>query len=156
MHWESKKIMWLALLQYLLYLVSGTKAAISPKYSSVSLHLFSPLKKEHCWEFPLWWRGTNPTSIHENAGSVPGLAQWVGGSGVAMSCGVGCRHSSDPALLWLCCRVAATALFWPGNFHLPKKQNNNNNKKQKKDIVSQQRFIVFCVHILHIFVEFTP
>ena len=26
-----------------------------------------------------------------------------------MSCGVGCRHGSDPALLWPWCRLAATA-----------------------------------------------
>ena len=31
------------------------------------------------------------------------------GSGVAMSCGVGCRSSWDLALLWLCCRPVATA-----------------------------------------------
>ena len=28
-------------------------------------------------EFPLWFRGTNPTSIQEDMGSTPGLAQWV-------------------------------------------------------------------------------
>ena len=33
------------------------------------------------------------------------------GSGVAMSCGVGRRHSSDLALLWLWCRPSATALI---------------------------------------------
>ena len=32
---------------------------------------------------------------------------------VAMSYGVGCRSSSDPALLWLLCRLAATALIQP-------------------------------------------
>ena len=30
-----------------------------------------------------------------------------------MSCGVGCRHSSDPALLWLWPKLAAVALFQP-------------------------------------------
>ena len=28
-----------------------------------------------------------------------------------MSCGVGHRHGSDPTLLWLWCRLAATALI---------------------------------------------
>ena len=35
------------------------------------------------------------------------------GSGTAMSCGVGRRHSSDPAFLWLWRRLAATALIRP-------------------------------------------
>ena len=32
---------------------------------------------------------TNPTRYHEVAGLIPGLAQWVKGSGVSVSCGVG-------------------------------------------------------------------
>ena len=44
-------------------------------------------------------------------GSIPGLAQWVKKSGVAMSCGVGCRPGSGPALPW--CRLAATAPIRP-------------------------------------------
>ena len=36
---------------------------------------------------------TNTTSTHENGGSIPGLASWVG----------------DLALLWLWCRPAAVA-----------------------------------------------
>ena len=30
-----------------------------------------------------------------------------------MSCGVGCRRGSDPALLWLWCRPVATAPIGP-------------------------------------------
>ena len=53
---------------------------------------------------------TNPTSIHENAGSIPDLTQWVKESGIDLSC-VGCRHGSDLALLWLWLQmVAVTAV----------------------------------------------
>ena len=33
----------------------------------------------------------NPTSVCKDVGSFPGLAQWVKGSGIALSCGVGRR-----------------------------------------------------------------
>ena len=55
------------------------------------------------------------TNVHEDRGSVPGLAQW----GVAVSCGVGCRCDLDLALLWLWCRPSATALSWPLAWELP-------------------------------------
>ena len=52
---------------------------------------------------------TNPTSIPEEAGLIPGLAQWVKGFSIAISCGVGGRYGSDLALLWLGGRLAAAA-----------------------------------------------
>ena len=58
-----------------------------------------------------------------------------------MSCGVGCRRGSDPALLWLWHRPAATAPIRPLAWERPyareaalekaKRQNNNSNKSIK-------------------------
>ena len=41
------------------------------------------------------------------------------GSGIAVSCSVGLRLGSDPALLWLWCRLAAVALIQPLAWELP-------------------------------------
>ena len=48
--------------------------------------------------------------VLEDAGSIPGLAQWVK---YLVSYSVRCRCSLDLAWLWLCCMPAAAALIWP-------------------------------------------
>ena len=51
----------------------------------------------------------NLTGICEDADSILGLAQWVKGLAVVVSCGVGCRCGFDLVLLWLWRRLAAVA-----------------------------------------------
>ena len=61
---------------------------------------------------------TNPSSIHEDAGSIPASL-----SGLrirhCLNCGVGFRYSSDSALLWLWYRPAAAAPIRPLAWELP-------------------------------------
>ena len=66
-----------------------------------------PLEKFYKWNYffikNILYRSShremNLTRNHEVVDSIPDLTQWVKGSGVAMSCGVGCRQAWIPS----CC-----------------------------------------------------
>ena len=69
-----------------------------------------------------------------------------------MSCGVGCRHGSDPVLLWLWCRPAATALIGPLAWEPPyaagavlkrqKTKTKQTNKKNKQTLDAEENEMV--------------
>ena len=112
---------------------------------------------------------TNPTRNHEVAGSIPGLAQGVKDSAVAMSCGVGRRHGQDPALLWLWYRPAATAPIGPVAWEPPyavgvaleiakktkKKEREREREKTFKYLPLLQLLINFDLFLIHRFIKYS-
>ena len=73
----------------------------------------------------------NKTSIHK-AGSLPGLAQWGKGSGVAVRYGIGRRLSSDLGLLGLWLWLEAAALIGPLAWKLPYAAGTAVKKKKRR------------------------
>ena len=74
----------------------------------------------------------NLASNHEDESLIPGPRSVGWGYGIAVSCGIGPRHGSDPAWLWLWCRPAAVALILPLVWEPPYAICAALTKKQKK------------------------
>ena len=97
---------------------------------------------------------TNPTRIHEDVGSIPGLAQWDKGSGVAVSCGVAHRVSWDPVLLWLWCRLAATSLIQPSAWKFPDAVGAAKKKKTKARKQKERSSYTYLENIVNSNIEY--
>ena len=70
-------------------------------------------------ESPSWLSGNKSDWYPWGCGFNPWPRLVGRGSGIAVSCGVGCRCAFDLALLWLWCRTAAVALIRPLAWELP-------------------------------------
>ena len=68
------------------------------------------------------------------------------GSDVATSCGVGRRHGSDPALLWLWYRLAAVALIHLLAWELPYTAPAALKKSKRIKIKNQVTYFIKIVY----------
>ena len=100
----------------------------TPPAQSFRQNLLRPVEFYNPWGISTLWHQPYKSQVRSSRhGAVVNESNWepwgcgfgpcpcsVGwGSGVAVSCGVGRRRGSDPALLWLWCRPAAVALIQP-------------------------------------------
>ena len=91
-------------------------------------------------------------------GLIPGLVQWVKGSGVDTSCNVGLRCGSDPALVWLWYRPVAAAQIQPLAWELPYaagaalKKGKTTTTTTKKEI--KERKMLFPLKVTNFFPNF--
>ena len=86
---------------------------------------------------------TNPTRIHECRFD-PWPCSMGEGSSIAISCGIGRRHGSDPKLLWLWCRPMTAAPVWPLAWEFPYASGaalkSKQTKKNQKTSYSKEIF----------------
>ena len=92
------------------FAISLYKGRVAPWLLTICkvISLMKKLGRSHCGSVD-----TNLTGIREDTGSLPGLAHWVKGASIAVSCDVDHRHGSNPAWLWLWSRPAAAAPIRP-------------------------------------------
>jgi len=96
------------------------------KVTGQLVSLSPPSVNSHTRSYHFGAVGMNLTRSHEVASLIPGLAQ------TAVSCGVGHRRGLDLALLWLWCRLAATAPIRPIAWEPPCAKSAALKRQKKK------------------------
>ena len=128
--WISRKHKYSIYSNYPNSLLTDLLDAVLPPSTAGMVFLKHKPGSSHCGSVVM-----NMTSIHEDAGSIPGLAQLGQQSGVAVSCGL--RHRCGSDLAWLWCRPAAAAPVWPPSLrtsichrYSPKKKKESTDSTQ--------------------------
>ena len=124
--------------------LSGLSKRMRPSLPWRDILFRSRLQKMHNLEFPSWHSGNKSDWESWGCGFDPWPCSVGWGSGVAMSCGIGCRRGLDLVLMWLWHRPTATAPIRPPSLgtsmcHGCGHKKTKAKKKKKKGPRSQRK-----------------